>query len=260
MAKATGRRPALAGASYRSSGRILRLHSGAECGILTNGDIRLCFGVQVFGRSLPTFRFSNDLVLFRSILAMLKQVTGPATLRFERRARRVKCATSGKHWNSVTARGTKGRRLSSVSLSTKQRAISTRSPGSMSRGALSPSLRKHRLGGHARPDFPPRRVLRWGSLNTRNRCHHCEERQHRIRRRAVQSEGFRTTRFPSPSTRHDRHRNSRATVSRSGRPRTKQRVPSDPSSGHKCPSNRREHVESEQPRQQHRNAGYPPAS
>lgn len=216
-----------------------------------------CAGVLAVA---PDLQIQQRSRTFRSILAMLKQVTGPATLWFERRARKVKCATSGKHWNSVTARGTKGRRLSSVSLSTKQRAISTRSPGSMSRGALSPSLRKHRLGGHARPDFPPRRVLRWGSLNTRNRCHHCEERQHRIRRRAVQSEGFRTTRFPSPSTRHDRHRNSRATVSRSGRPRTKQRVPSDPSSGHKCPSNRREHVESEQPRQQHRNAGYPPAS
>ena len=139
-----------------------------------------CAGVLAVA---PDLQIQQRSRTFRSILAMLKQVTGPATLRFERRARRVKCATSGKHWNSVTARGTKGRRLSSVSLSTKQRAISTRSPGSMSRGALSPSLRKHRLGGHARPDFPPRRVLRWGSLNTRNRCHHCEERQHRIRRR-----------------------------------------------------------------------------
>jgi hypothetical protein len=119
-----------------------------------------------------------------------KQVMEPATLWFERRARRVKRATSGK---LLTPRpGLIGRRLSSVSVATHSRPSFSRSPGRLSRRAHSPSLAifstptavrrctsaplgfcsrlrlvqiMHilRRAGHAIPRFPPRKMLRWGS-------------------------------------------------------------------------------------------------
>ncbi len=205
MAKATDRRPALAGARRQFlwnhpplafQSRVRYPHQWGYPPLLW------CAGVSAV---TPDLQIQQRSRTFRSILAMLKQVTGPATLRFERRVRRVKRATSGKHWNSVTARGTKGRRLSSVSLTTKQRAPCTRSPGSVSRGALSPSLRKHSRVAAYDPEFPPRRVLRWGSLKLRNLCHRSHERQHRIRRRVSPIEKAPAQRgYLLPSSRHGR--------------------------------------------------------
>ena len=80
---------------------IFSLHSEADCSILLNGDICGCLGVQRFAAGPQNFSYYafSGLSVIHSYIPVhpgtAKQVMEPAILRFERRARRVKRATSG---------------------------------------------------------------------------------------------------------------------------------------------------------------------